>query len=155
MVVNGPKNTVERPKVKKCEKKRKYEKSEIREILDHSTSESEREDSVNLVLCSLNTYFGTRKEKNDIEKPWMHKLKVFPSKEFCTSMLRYDELTQSKPVRQNHKYGLISIFIQSADRIIERIPIDRQLKEELRLQRDLYNRPASLIINRFLTGKSN
>ena len=136
-------------------KKRKYNKDEIREILDLSEQESESENLVDLVMCSMNTYLGTNKAETDLEKPYRHKLKVFPSKEFYRSMLRYDELSRAKSVRQDNKYCPISNFIQSASRTFEFVPLDQKLKEELRLQRNLYNRPASLIIDRFLRGKSN
>ena len=136
-------------------KKRKYSKDEIRELFEFSAPESEPENLIDLVVCSMNTYFGTNKAETDLEKPYHHKLMIFPSKEFCTSMLRYDELSRAKSVRQDNKYCPFSKFIQSASRIFEFVPLDQKLKEELRLQRNLHNRPAALIIDRFWKGKSN
>ena len=155
MFVKGPKKHCRAPEIREMrKKKRKYSKDEIRQIFDNSPSESEPENLVDLVVCSMNTYLGTNKAETDLEKPYRHKLKVFPSKEFSTAMLRYDELSQAKSVRQDNKYCPISDFIQSASRIFEFVPLDQKWKEELRLQRNLSNRPASLIIDRFLTGKS-
>ena len=82
---------------------RKFEPDELREIFNNSASETEPEENVILSVVSMNTYLGTNKEKNAIEKPWNHDLKVYPSKDFFLKTIRYDELAVTKTVRQGHK----------------------------------------------------